>query len=63
MSTQSKLDCEVFFCYKLFRGLHGGYRIMVITPGCGSGYPGSIPGSRPKIQTTQQEVGLFVFFI
>jgi hypothetical protein len=26
---------------------HGGYRIMVITPVCGTGDSGSIPGNRP----------------
>lgn len=27
---------------------YGGYRITVITPVCGTGNPGSIPGSRPN---------------
>jgi hypothetical protein len=30
---------------------YGDYRITVITPVCGTGYPGSIPGSRPNVGT------------
>lgn len=32
---------------------YGGYGITVITPVCGTGYPGSIPGSRPNEKKTK----------
>jgi hypothetical protein len=41
--------------------LYGGYRITVITPVCGTGYPGSIPGSRPNININGKALNLGLF--
>ena len=38
-----------------YEGVNGDYCIMVITPVCGTGNPGSIPGSRPRSQLSSAQ--------
>lgn len=45
---------------RTYASVHGDYGITVITPVCGTGYPGSIPGNRPEIKSPL--LGTFYFW-